>query len=100
VAAVVLDQGKDMSKPIQPSWSEPGKWRLMRDDSGHDYIIPAEKAKEFQKWVEANDSFNDADEDKAERYVAEGGEEFDMYRCGSHPSCYVLVGVIEQDLGA
>lgn len=41
---------------------------LTRDDSGHWYVIPADKSSEFNKWVES-----EGEEDQPEWAVRVGG---------------------------
>ena len=31
------------------------RYQLVRDDSGHDYVIPVEKATDWEEWVESGD---------------------------------------------
>jgi hypothetical protein len=52
------------------------RWRLVKDDDGHSYVIPAEFQEGFEKWVEAmsNDS----------EWV---GVDFEKYSLGGDPSC-------------
>ena len=55
------------------------RFRFEKDDSGHYYIIPADKNREFEKWLETN-------QDEEEW----AGTPFDDYRCDRHPSCYTF----------
>lgn len=53
------------------------RWRICKDDDGHSYIIPAEKLREFDKWLETVEDGDVSDI-------------FDQYRCRMHPSCYTF----------
>jgi hypothetical protein len=62
------------------------RFRLVSDDSGHTYAIPADKREAFAHWV---DSFNDS----AEGDCSEG--DFDQYRLGMHESNYTFIDLQE-----
>jgi hypothetical protein len=62
-----------------------GSWRFVRDNDGHDYIIPADSEQEFRDWVETME----ADWGVATGYT---GRDFNDYRLRSHPSCYIFKG--------
>jgi hypothetical protein len=49
------------------------RYRIMGDESGHDYFIPIEKEEDFRRWVEWTE--NDGDSDSG--YI---GEEFEDNR--------------------
>ena len=63
-----------------------GTWRFVKDNDGHNYIIPADKRDEFRKWVEYMESDSD------EEYT---GEDFGDCRIDG-PSSYVITGSIER----
>jgi len=60
------------------------RFRLVSDDSGHTYAIPADKREAFERWV---DSFNYSND------YSEG--DFDQYRLGMHESNYTFVDLQE-----
>lgn len=53
------------------------RWRFVRDDDGHDYMIPADEQDEFQRWLDAGPYW--------EGYE---GEDFNARRIGGSPSLY------------
>lgn len=64
------------------------KWRFVRDNDGHDYIIPADKESDFRVWVEYAESDDDGSYE---------GVDFSEYRIRRHISCFVIDGSIEAD---
>jgi hypothetical protein len=75
-------------------WSEPGRWRIVKDDCGHTYIIPGDKEGEFHQWLKTfEESDPEKDVDNASSYA---GEDFSNYEIGSHMSCYVFTGTVER----
>lgn len=57
------------------------RFRFVRDNDGHDYMIPAELCEKFEAWVDFY-----ADWDNGLEYL---GENFDKYRINS-PSEYTF----------
>lgn len=41
-------------KRTAPKAKAPQRWRFVKDDDGHTYLIPADKRKAFDLWVEAS----------------------------------------------
>ena len=67
-----------MAKKKQEStFFELKRFRLLRDDDGHDYLIEVGKEKAFEKWIAAGPYW--------ENYK---GEDFNEARIGSHFSTY------------
>lgn len=56
------------------------RYRFMKDNDGHDYLVPADKWQEFFAWVEAVE--------KDSRLY--DGEDFDKYRIGCNPGFYTF----------
>lgn len=71
------------------------QWRFVTDDDGHNYIIPADKKDEFQRWVEymESDSGEEFDGDGADATRPQG--DYSDCRIDS-PSSYVITGSIER----
>lgn len=57
----------------------PQRWRFVKDDDGHCYLIPADKWDDFEKWMEAGPYWEDYH-----------GEYFGDYSIGSSPSNYTF----------
>jgi len=55
------------------------RFRFMRDDDGHDYIIPADEEAQFRRWLACGPYW-------------EGYEGYDYNDCaiGCSPSCYTF----------
>ena len=66
------------------------RFRLVQDDSGHWYAIPADKQNAFEAWVVYM-------ADEGEVYVPYEGEEFDEYRLDMHPSSYTFSNLKEDE---
>lgn len=43
--------------------SNPQRFRICSDDSGHDYFIPVGHVRDFEAWVEATENGGDTDLD-------------------------------------
>lgn len=43
------------------------RYRLVSDNDGHEYIVPADQEENFYTWVEANETHEDTDFDFADR---------------------------------
>lgn len=52
-----------------------GRWRFMRDDSSHYYLVPVEHAAGFDAWVESFDSDYEGDGQDGN-----GHHDYDQYR--------------------
>ncbi len=55
--------------------------RLIQDDSGHWYLIPADKSDEFEDWVE---SMGDP------MFTSYDGSDYDQYRMGGGPESITI----------
>jgi hypothetical protein len=58
------------------------RWRLVEDEDGHWYVIPADKERDFDFWVEATQT---EQEDKRL------GTDFEQYRLPGSPSNITFV---------
>ena len=58
---------------------------FIKDNDGHNYLIPVDEEERFRLWVEYMES--DGDE-------AWEGHEYDSL--GSHPSCYKIIGEVRE----
>jgi len=56
------------------------RFRLVKDDDGHSYVIPAGLLKEFHAWVEA----------AADEYEGYTGPSFEDFALSYHPSAYTF----------
>lgn len=71
--------------PTSPRKAENEKrFRLVSDDDGHDYVIPADTINEFYSWVRY---FAENDSDNGHKHL---GGDFSQYRLGCAPSCYTF----------
>lgn len=67
------------------------RFRIVSDDSGHEYAIPAHLREQFNAWVV---SFDDFDAPEGTERVYEGPD-FDEYRLNMHISNYTLTDLQE-----
>jgi hypothetical protein len=58
------------------------RFRFLKDDDGHTYLIQVGKEEEFARWLDAGPYW--------ENYE---GEEFESIGC--HPSCYTFTNPLE-----
>lgn len=56
------------------------RFRFVKDDDGHDYLIPAELEKEFELWLIAVEDWDDT----------WNGPDFDQYRTSMSPNNYTF----------
>jgi hypothetical protein len=66
---------------------------FVRDDDGHDYLIPASKKAEFGTWVEHQQKLwgeSHTDEEFKKLEAKYTGADFNDYRTGIHPSSYTF----------
>lgn len=63
-----------------------GRWIVVKDNDSHTYIIPEGKTEEFDAWVASMEGINDDYK----------GPDYGDCSLGSHLSCYVLIGKIEE----
>jgi hypothetical protein len=69
------------------------RFRFERDDDGHDYLIPAEKKDEFDKWLEHQGRLWEpglSDEEFKKRDAEYSGEDFNDYMVDGGPSNYTF----------
>lgn len=65
---------------------EPQRFRFVKDDDGHDYLIPAELENQFNEWVAESDPWREP-QDEEDVY---DGPSFDEYRTDMSPNNYTF----------
>jgi len=69
------------------------RYRFVKDEDGHDYMIPAGKRDEFDRWVEHQSRLWEpglSDEEFRSREAEYTGEDFGDHRISMHPSNYTF----------
>jgi hypothetical protein len=65
-----------------------GEWRIVNDDHGHSYLIPADKKSEFREWVAHTNSDGDG------FYT---GDDYNDCRLWMPSPYYTIVGKFKAD---
>jgi hypothetical protein len=69
------------------------RFRFVSDDDGHDYLIPAEKKEQFNKWLEHQGRLWEpglSDAEFKKRDADYTGEDFGGYMTGRSPANYTF----------
>lgn len=69
------------------------RFRFVSDDDGHDYLIPAEKKEQFDKWLEHQSKLwggSHSDEEFKALEAEYDGEDFNTYGIGRSPEGYTF----------
>ena len=75
-APINLDNTK-FASPTDIALAQAQRWRLLSDDDGYDYLVPAEKEKEFDAWL--REAYDGGD--------PEGYLRFGCVSLGCSPTC-------------
>lgn len=69
------------------------RFRFVSDDDGYDYLIPADKKEQFDKWLENQTRLWEpglSDEEFKRREAEYAGEDFNDYMAGRSPESYTF----------